>query len=405
MNLEVKLLGDRVGVLSNNGGSITFRYDESYTGSGGQPLSISLPLSEEPYGRREALAYFGNLLPDGEYRELMARAFGVSTANAFALLAEIGRDCAGAVVIIPEDLVDDEEYLPPIELSQDELAERLRDLRNRVAGGPTPVERMSLAGAQAKLAVIRNDHRSSIPQSWLDPTTHILKPQSPHFKDVVENEGFCLRLAELTGIPTAESSIEYSTDGESYLCVRRYDRDPISGARLHQEDFCQARAIPAETRYQDEGGPSIADLFETVDQNSGVPARDKLQLWRAIGFNYLIGNCDAHGKNFSLVYESRVPSLAPLYDLVSTSVYPLTTKLAMRIGDAHELDQVTVADFERAALSAGLAVPNAMSQLRALADRVSGLCRDHPELQTHDSPIVDRVVEGIHSRAGILLAS
>lgn len=407
MNLEVRLLGERVGTLSNDGGSVEFRYDESYAQSEKLALSISLPLTEHRYGRRESLAYFGNLLPDGDYRQLMARIFGVSASNAFALLAEIGRDCAGAVVILPEEIANQSDHSPPpIELGPDELAERLRDLRDRVADGSRPVERMSLAGAQAKLAVIHDQSKTALPQSWQDPTTHIIKPQSPHFKNVVENERFCLRLAELVGIPTAESTIDFTNDGESYLRVRRYDRDPISADRLHQEDFCQARGIPAETRYQDEGGPSIADLFATIDQHSAVPARDKLNLWRAIGFNFLIGNCDAHGKNFSLLYEPRAPTLAPLYDLVSTSAYPpLTTTLAMRIGNARELDEVTLADFVATAEAAGLAVRNAVGDLQRVADRVTGLCSDHPELATHDSEVVQRVIIGIRERAEVLLTS
>ena len=152
-----------------------------------------------------------------------------------------------------------------------------------------------------------------------------------------------MRLARAASLPVANVERAATVSGLPYLIVERYDRDlthdPIR--RLHQEDVCQALGIPSDRKYQNEGGPGIRETVELLRSATGVPAQELPRFWEALVFNWLIGNCDAHGKNFSLLYDTGAPTLAPLYDLVSTAAYEeLTTRLAMRIDGATELGQV-----------------------------------------------------------------
>jgi len=175
--------------------------------------------------------------------------------------------------------------------------------------------------------------------------------------------------------------------GKPYLLVERYDRilDNLSGksldnlidkdipVRLHQEDFCQAMAIPPELKYQNEGGPSLKNCFELLRDISSVPILDLQNLLDAVIFNYLIGNHDAHGKNFSLLYHPDDEiRLTPLYDLLSTAYYPqLSNKMAMKIGDEYQSMRITARHFEKLAKQAGLAVPMVIERVRYMAKKTS----------------------------------
>jgi serine/threonine-protein kinase HipA len=165
--------------------------------------------------------------------------------------------------------------------------------------------------------------------------------------------------------------------------VERYDRayQQVRGGepvleRLHQEDFCQAQGIVSETKYQKEGGPSLKQCFSLMREVSSAPVIDLAQLLDAVIYNYLIGNNDAHGKNFSLLYheagtENQEIRLAPLYDLVSTIYYPeLSRNMAMKIGGEYSSDRVTPRDFERLTEEALLAKPIVKRRVQELADTV-----------------------------------
>ena len=194
--------------------------------------------------------------------------------------------------------------------------------------------RLSLAGAQPKLPVVIDDGQVALPLNAVTPTTHILKPEPEHFPGLVANEAFCMRLARAAMLPVAHVETAVTITGLPYLIVERYDRDLTSDPirRLHQEDVCQALGIPADSKYQAEGGPSVRETVELLRRATGVPAHELPRLWEALVFNWLIGNCDAHGKNFSLLYDAGAPTLAPLYDLVSTTVVRRPDDPA---GDAH----------------------------------------------------------------------
>lgn len=312
--------------------NLIFQYDSGWlAASDANPLSISLPLQKEPFAPNQASPFFANLLPEADVRTRIARSLGVSESNDFKLLEELGGDCAGALSLLPEGAAPetdgDYESIPPKEL--DRMIEEMpqRPLITAKEGA-----RLSLAGAQEKIPVFIKDGKIYMPRGS-HPSSHILKPAIPRFKNTVENEAFCMMLAAEAGLPVPKASIREGQQ-RAYL-IERYDRRLIDGklTRIHQEDFCQALGVNYSRKYEAEGGPGLKACFALLDKHSSEPIVDKRNFLRAVVFNYLIGNCDAHAKNFSLIFDNGMVRLAPFYDLISTRVYgSLNKKFAMRTG-------------------------------------------------------------------------
>ena len=392
--LDVYLHRELVGhLIQDDGGQMVFDYAESWLQKpGATPLSHSLPLRQKRFTRKECRGYFAGVLPEESKREIIARNLGISERNDYAMLERIGGECAGAVTFIPsgETLpAPDDHYRA---LTSHELAGILKELPRRpLLAGETGI-RLSLAGAQDKIAVRVEGEAISLPLGGA-PSTHILKPAVERFAGVVFNEAYCMRLAAAVGLPVANAEIRRVEDVE-YLLVERYDRmrrqspDGAALERLHQEDFCQALGIVSENKYQKEGGPSLKQCFALLREVSSAPVLDLARLLDAVVFNFLVGNNDAHGKNFSLLYRgagavSLETRLAPLYDVVSTRYYPeLTSELAMKIGGEYSSDRVSKTNFEQLAEDAGLTKPLVRSRVPELAEAVlSNLDKtgiDHP---------------------------
>jgi serine/threonine-protein kinase HipA len=380
--LDVYLYRELVGhLIQNDGGHMVFDYAESWLQRpAAMPLSHSLPLRQKRFTRKECRGYFAGVLPEESKREIIARNLGISERNDYAMLERIGGECAGAVTFVPagEALpAPDDHYRA---LSAPELAGILRELPRRpLLAGETGI-RLSLAGAQDKIAVRVEGEAISLPLGGA-PSTHILKPAVERFAGVVFNEAYCMRLAAAVGLPVAKTEIRRVDDIE-YLLVERYDRmhrqgpEGVALERLHQEDFCQALDIVSENKYQKEGGPSLKQCFALLRAVSSAPVLDLARLLDAVIFNFLVGNNDAHGKNFSLLYRgadsaSLDTRLAPLYDVVSTRYYPeLTRDLAMKIGGEYSSDKISKANFEQLAEDAGLAKPIVRRRVPELAEVV-----------------------------------
>ena len=355
--LDVYLHDSLAGQLvQDKDGRVTFGYDAGWLNQeNSMPLSHSLPLRAEPYQGRECQGFFAGVLPEEQNREIIAAILGISARNDFALLEQIGGECAGAVTFIPAGSTLPASKPAYRALSEAELAEILRELPLRPLMAGTKDIRLSLAGAQNKLAVHIEQGNISLPLQNA-PSTHILKPAMPRFDGLVKNEAFCMELAAVAGLPTARVATGKCEEID-YLLVERYDRYyPGQGAkpgltRLHQEDVCQALGLPPHMKYQNEGGPSLEQCFALLRDVSSTPAPDLLNLLDAVTFNFLIGNHDAHGKNFSFLYETvagrHLTRLAPLYDLVSTTHYPeLSPKMAMRIGSRYAPRQVKLRHWQ-----------------------------------------------------------
>jgi serine/threonine-protein kinase HipA len=402
--LDVWLYGRRAGRLEQVDGRMRFAYADDYVAAGGAPLSCSLPLGPGEHDR-EAETFFANLLPEGEVRALVARRLGVSAANDFGLLHAIGGDCAGAVTLLPVGASPGGGSHPDVSwLDEAALAAALDELPRRpLLADPDEGIRLSLAGAQDKLPVVVRDGRIGIPLGRT-PSTHIVKTPIVRFDDTVANEAFCLDLARAIGLTAASAEVRRA-DGREFLLVERYDRrDADDGHvdRIHQEDFCQALAVPPQLKYQREGGPGLADCFGLLDGSSTDPGLDRVALVDAVTLNFLLGNHDAHGKNFSLLLADDSVRLAPLYDLVSTAVYrELDRKMAMAIGGEYRPDYVRRRHVERLADQTGLGAAAVRRRMLRVAERARGEAAGSVD-RIGPRPVLERVVETIERRAGWL---
>ncbi len=361
--------------------TLEFEYADDWLRDDRVPaLSASLPKRAERYPRRECRPFFAGLLPEESQRDRVARSLGVSPLNDFALLDRLGGDVAGALQLLPLGELPagpDSNYSPqPL----DDAA--LVDVLDKLPWRPLLVGeeglRLSLAGAQSKLPVVTVDDQIALPAPG-QPTTHILKPANSDFPDTTENEAFAMRLARAAGLTVA--SVEPRRAGDrTFLLVGRYDRstDPDGRVRrIHQEDFCQALAVAPEIKYASEGGPTLEDGFALLRRVAARPAVEILKLLDAVIFNLIVGNADAHGKNFSLLYDAAGPRLAPLYDLVMTVAYPeLSPALAMPIGGCTGLAEMDSHHWAAFAEGATLGLPLIRRRVEEIAESVTCRARD-----------------------------
>jgi serine/threonine-protein kinase HipA len=368
-------LQDRlIGTLLDKGNArLAFAYDEQYLLDSPVALSISLPLTDQPFEDNEARPFFSGLLPDDQELDRLAQHLKVSKQNVFKLLALVGGECAGAVSLFETPMQEEKRQtnkkLPHDKpLGDAELEKILRHAKTRPMLGGDDKVRLSLAGAQSKLAVVIRQGKVyySAPEN---PSTHILKPPSQHVEGLVQNEYFCMQLANAVGILVPETNLRDVGETQVYQ-IQRYDRHTVDGLphRQHQEDFCQALGVVPENKYQTEGGPSLEECVALIQTHSTKPAFDYQQFLDRVVFNYLIGNNDAHAKNFSFLYKNGNAMLSPAYDLVSTVVYPqLNPKMAMKIGGRYSADDLQRRHWERL-------VPDIKTSKKTLQASVLALC-------------------------------
>lgn len=393
-----------------------FVYDDAWRADPlATPLSLALPLAAERHDSDTIAAVLWGILPDNErVLQRWASRFQVSARNPLALLAHVGEDCAGAVQFVRPERLDD--WLGGADdgiawLTDDDVAARLSHLRKDGSAGRElgDAGQFSLAGAQPKTALYRSpqDGRWGVPQGRV-PTSHILKPPTGEFDDYAINEHFCLELARSAGLPAAVSTVAHF-DAEVAICVERYDRvlDGATLRRVHQEDFCQALAVFPHRKYQNEGGPSPADLAGVLRRHSADAANDVRRLFRALAFNWLIAGPDAHAKNYSLLLGAGGRArLAPLYDVSSFLPYPRLDlhklKLAMKVGGHYRWWEITPRDWRHTARELGIDEDEALATLDELARRLP----DHASQLRHAlraeglaGDMLDRLVDGIAQSA------
>ena len=400
--LNVYLRGNRAGTLVSEHGRLQFCYATTYLNQpGAQALSYTLPLRAEPYTGGEVVAFFSNLLPDESVRVRLAQYLGISPGNIFALLKRIGEDCAGAVALVPAEREArahaDAEFKV---LSEPEAHAVLASLPERPLNVGAEDFHISGAGAQDKLvACVQNGH-VVLPLNGT-PSTHIIKPGIPRFPESVFNELYCMRLARACRLSVAECSV-LRVHGIPYYVTTRYDRQQESGKvlRLHQEDFCQLLGYEPSVKYESEGGPRLLQCFQLL-REIALPAADIIEFLRRIIFIFLIGNGDAHAKNFSILYMGKAKRLAPAYDLLSTAVYPnLPPKLAMKIDGRNHFDWITRGKFLRLGEKAGLRNHLVNAEIDKLLAQLSKILVPFTEKmqQSDPSAIYSEIQSGIEKR-------
>lgn len=291
--------------------------------------------------------YFENLLPDSkEIRERVARRYQAGSTNAFALLAEVGRDCVGALQVVPgPEAPDGVQEVNAIPMSDAEIAQLLR---NTLAPGPLGRDaaegedfRISIAGAQEKSALLWYDGRWCRPHG-ATPTTHIFKlplgrvaNMSFDMSDSVENEWLCSEILRAYQMPVATTK-PLTFEDMKVLAVERFDRmwweNPEGKRRLirlPQEDMCQATATPPHLKYESDGGPGVRQIMKLL-ATSRAPDRDRRTFFQAQVLFWMLCATDGHAKNFSIfLRQGGTYELTPLYDVLSA--YPIIGKGANQL--------------------------------------------------------------------------
>jgi len=368
--LEVVLGGQHAGCLiQDRHGQLSFLYDEAYRRRpDATPLSLSMPLSQASHPHRTVDAFLRGLLPDSEaVLQRWGRRYQVSANSPFALLAHVGEDVAGAAQFVTDDRLEQAttggEVYP---VDHGYIAERLRILRGDQAAWDDALApgQFSLAGAQSKFALYQDPDGTWGLPTGRKATTHIVKPALPYLADQDVNEHLCLRAARKLGLRVAHSEI-MQFGNERAIVLRRYDRAQSPDGevlRIHQEDFCQALAVPPSRKYErEDGGPGVlqmAALMRRVQPHRDAE-RSAEHFAKALAFNWVIYGPDAHAKNYSILLHGAEVQPSPLYDVSSVLPYPdryniQTMAMAMSVNRKYQNNLITSGDWT--ALADGLGI-------------------------------------------------
>lgn len=330
-------------------GPDTLHYDLAWTQSEqGRPLSLSLPFmpGNEAHRGDKVRAYFENLLPDSQdIRQRLARRYKTGTIDAFALLAQIGRDCVGALEIVPPGQISTEPGpLQAEPLNEAQVARALRETTSTNTLGLLDDDkdlRISIAGAQEKTALLRQDGQWYLPRGST-PTTHILKlplgligGMKLDLRDSIDNEWLCSLILQAFGMPVAACQPQQFEDVRA-LVVERFDRawwaSPAGDMRLlrlPQEDMCQATGMPPSLKYEADGGPGMERIMSVLD-GSITRAHDRRTFFQAQLVFWMLCATDGHAKNFSVFLRPGGRyQMTPLYDVLSA--YPILGEGAGKI--------------------------------------------------------------------------
>jgi serine/threonine-protein kinase HipA len=329
MSLDVYLRGKRIGALFGTGeDTYSFAYTPEtveQVGAGEVLLSNSLPVRGEPYGPEASRAYVEGLLPQGRRRHAIAHELDLDPADGYGLIAEIGRDCLGAVTFLAEGKVEDARRQgSPAWLSETELEEVVQSPPSPFFDRSSPQRmRFALPGERHKLALVRDEQgdRWGWPEPGI-PSTHIVKPEVPERPGLVANEHACTLAYRELGLPVAHTSVE-TIAGQTCLVAKRFDRwgEGSRAERLHQESFAQALGVAPDCaeRRLSTGTPTLGEasgLLRAIDEEAAVEV-----LMKATFCDLLIGCTALRGANTALLFGPAEPMLAPFYGIASTEIY------------------------------------------------------------------------------------
>lgn len=403
---------------------MTFVYGDKWRSSpDAMPLSLSMPLTAAEHRHEAVEPFLWGLLPDNE--GVLARwgqRFHCSPRNVFHLLSHVGEECAGAVQFVaPERAAEWNKQSASGRvqwMSEEDIAARLRLLLQDHGAARTARDRgqFSLAGAEPKTAFHFDpkQNRWGVP-SGTAPTTHIFKPPTGDFDGYAENEHFCLSLARALGLAAAPSAV-MRFGGIPVIVIERFDRIRAGRTvrRIHQEDMCQALSIMPQMKYQNQGGPSAAEIMSLIRRQSNAREQDESRFLDALAFNWLIGGTDAHAKNYAFLIAGRGQArLAPLYDLSSALPYfprqldPRRATLAMKLGGKCRIREVGLREWKKCA--AELRTDEA-----ALIERIASLATGLPDaaedIRKHlhrggmRHSVITRLAAALRDRAAACLA-
>jgi serine/threonine-protein kinase HipA len=369
--LDVWLGGRRVAQLEPAGaGSASLTYlpaahlSEDVASSGQAMLSVRLPFRDKPYPAVEVRPFLAGLLPEGRVQEELARRAGVVPDDLVGMLDAYGADCAGAVSVVPEGAVPADVASEVRWLTNGALAEAVRQLPRAPLGvGIDPRVRVSLAGVQGKLLVVRRGDALGVPLDGA-PSTHILKPPAAdesgeRWPGIAWLERWGLALLGAAGIPAATAEVLALESGYDALLVERFDRhigEDGGVVRRHQEDFCQALGVMPVEKYEGPGRRvSWRGIAELLRRTASEPLVAQLSLLDRMVASIVVGDADLHAKNLSLFLDDGRVSLAPAYDVVPTVVFgDVSDSLALHVSGEVSLTAVRRESLEAEAASWGI---------------------------------------------------
>ena len=424
--------GIKVGSWSlGENGVHTFQYESSWLHHNqARPVSLSIPLGEGEIRGSVVSSFFDNLLPDStEIRQRIRSRYGAASISAFDLLAEIGRDCVGAIQLLP---IDEEpasqERIEGRRISNHQIAEVLKGLTALGTGGRLSDEefRISLAGAQEKTALLRSENHWLVPHGST-PSTHIVKLPLGRIGELridmsnsIENEWLCSKIATAVGLPTANCEI-YHFDDITALVVERFDRRVNAAKksimRLPQEDFCQITGTAASGKYESDGGPGIETIMKLL-LGSQDATKDRESFFTAQVFFCILAAPDGHAKNFSVFIERGGRfRLTPLYDIMSAYpvlgegngfIPPEKLKMAMAFRDKnrhYEWEKIHLRHIRDTARRCGMdsSIDTMITKLiTEIPKAIEMTARSLP--QGFPAAVADTIFEGLTKRISLLVA-
>lgn len=389
--LEVDGSQAKVGeILGTSTEDARFSYAKEYIErNDARAISISLPIQDEPFSPERTKVFFDGLLPEGFMRKSIATNMHFDENDYLSILYNLGKECLGAIRIDETDELQESGYEAITSAQVEALA---------AEGATKSTEiviktHLSLTGASGKVGLYYDEKegRWYLP-SGLAPSTHIVKQSHIRLDGIVTNEQLSMLAAHKCGIDIPESFIINAgkgIDSEVLFATKRYDRvidetSPMIGKlkrpyRKHQEDFAQAMGIASFEKYEREGQNYAGKMFEIIRNYAKKPLEDQLRLWNRIVFNFVLGNTDAHIKNFSLLYDPHMEgiSLAPAYDMLSTVIYESATKdMSFNIGGIRNLDSIDEDRFRALAAGAGIGEKIAMNNYQKILDRFENAIKE-----------------------------
>ncbi len=385
----------RIGTIEGDSyADATFRYEQEYLESSyAAPISVSLPLSEDAFSADRTSCFFESILPEGFSRKSVANWIKTDEKDYLTILSVLGKECLGAIKVVENDSPEKAGYEP---LTQ----KQVRELASEGATKSTQIlmqTHLSLAGASGKVGLYHGaDGRWYLPKGDA-PSTHIVKQSHVRLNKIVLNEQICMLTAKYCGIDVPESFIVDSGTGKDQdvlFAIQRFDRNlnskkkvdgHVVAFRLHQEDFAQAMGIPAEYKYETEKRGYLKQMFGTLRNNVSNPIEDQKELLRRVIFQYLIGNTDAHIKNYALLYGDDLQTirLAPAYDILSTQIYNTSSDMSFYIGEEVDIKKISRQTFIDASNELGIGRKMVEKEFDALADKYEEALRQSAEELTN----------------------
>lgn len=404
-----------VGLLSSHGGEIRFAYNSEYRGA---PISFSLPVQKDPFPAHETSIFFSALLPEGAARRELARIFRAERDDFVTYLEQLNDESIGALLF---SVGDREPYADPhYEPIEARFFEEFGDHSLDMAVTTTQRTRLSLSGAMAKVGLYRDEESGA----WFyplgaAPSTHIVKAaNSARFPLETLNEALCLGVARRCDFPASECELIPIETGEPLIAIRRFDRvfDDVprivdghpAPRRLHQEDLSQASVTPL--KYEPTDGNYLSLITSVTRRACANSFGEASLVVEYTMFDYLVGNCDNHLKNYSLLYDAewKTREAAPLYDVVSTVAYPeIYKEMGVSFGGSRRIDEVTPALIEGSLQRSGIPVRMAISNFRNLAKQLPEAVEEEADKLEKDGfpqvrKLIKPLLDGIAERSRVL---